>query len=148
MENQCLISKILYTWILFLIFSCSTKLEYLEIKDDIWKPVTSNYSKTEFKNKLTFVFEKNFNDSISVFSDSRLLFSNIYKTKKSLSVVPIFEKIDFSAADYGEYIHIHSFSKNERVKFRLKRGYSYVYINRDEYGKWFIEYSEYKRNYF
>jgi len=153
MEKLWMLTKLFLT-VVFLYFlnSCSAQIKYdciiKDIEVSIWEPETEDYQRIEFTNNIMLVFQKGFNDTINIYIEDSLLSTKYYKTNSNLSVVPIFDKIEGTLYEDGKEVRIFLTGKNECVKFKIIKGYSFAYFTKDEYGKWFIEFSKYKRKYY
>lgn len=119
-----------------------------KVSESVWKPQENEYPKTVLKNSFMLVFQQEFDDSIKVYVANKLLIDGYFKTDPVTGIVPANNKIEKPLPENGSEVKIVLINKNECVEFKISNKYSYAYITRDEYGKWFVELSEYKRNYY
>ena len=89
-----------------------------------------------------FTFEAMFNDTISIWVADKLIFKKYMKTdslgdladRASIKVKPKTE-ITIRTVEQG------------CTRFRLKKGYKHIYVQRDGNGQWGLTYSKYRRIY-
>lgn len=90
-----------------------------------------------------FMFEEGFNDTISIWVADKLIFKKYMRSdsevgfadRKNIKIKPETE-VTIRTVEQG------------CTRFRLKKGYKYIYIQRDwNNGQWGLTYSNYRRGY-
>lgn len=115
------------------------------INESIWTP----YDKKDFKfdslKEIYLIFEIDFNDTVSVVVNNIEKKRIFIKTNKSLSAVETPVKVDIPENKFN--IELNLIKANDCVKFIPKEKYKYLFIQRTPEGNWFVQYSNYMREY-
>jgi hypothetical protein len=139
--NKLLLAKILFLLTPIPVFSqdinCPTA------KDSVW--INKRFPKQleRYEKKTIFIFEQVFTDTVSVLVDGKLVAKEYME---STSAGRILKDVVVSRPLLGDVV-VRS-ARFSCTQFKLRKGYKYVYINQDAFGKWFITYSNYGRAYY
>lgn len=113
----------------------------LPVKDDVW--INKHAKPRRYVNRTIFIFETQFNDTVSVTVDKKLIARRYMETTSAGAVIGV---VVVPRPLIGD-VTIKT-NKSTCTQFCLKEGYLYAYVNLDQFGKWLITYSNYERMYY
>lgn len=118
-----------------------------KVKPSLWKPKEGGYDRVTYQDYTILIFEDQFNDTLWLKVNDTTIAREYIETNRSLSRVIKDYKIS-RAKEKQLVIEMVLTNSNDHVKFKFKKRYRYLYIKRSTKGVWFVNYSNYKREYY
>jgi hypothetical protein len=123
---------------LFSTAQCETALE------SVWVAKSNDYEYVNYNSISYLVFEGKFKDTFEIRLNGKLILRQFMKSEKSLEVIP--EMVSLKTNSLKNALEVNLLNESKCFKVAQLKKFSYCYISRNE-NLWFIEYSNFKREY-